>query len=36
MKFRITLPHQQTAAVSSGGGTEGMGDVVYEHIPGDQ
>ena len=27
---------QQPAAVSSGGGTEGEGDVVYERIPGDQ
>ena len=27
---------QQPAAVSSGGGTEGEEDVVYEVIPGDQ
>ena len=29
-------PTQQPAAVSSRGGTEGEGEVVYEHIPGDQ
>ena len=33
---KVSPAPQQPAAVSSGGGTEGEGDVVYEHIPGDQ
>ena len=37
-EYEIPVPPapKQPAAVSSGGGTEGEEDVVYEVIPGDQ
>ena len=33
---KLSPAPQQPDAMSSGGGTEGEGDVVYENIPGDQ